>query len=65
MDYSALHWPLSHTPFLVSQVEVDLIKGEQLSTEYQHVCPNKKVPAIAFVDVPVSMSLYSCSTCTG
>ena len=30
------------------------MKGDQLTAEYQHICPNKKVPAIAFVGVPVS-----------
>nr|KAG5693935.1 hypothetical protein BaRGS_008204 [Batillaria attramentaria] len=35
-----------------SKVEVDLLKGDHLTTEFKKISPNKKVPAAAFQNVP-------------
>ncbi|XP_070181741.1 uncharacterized protein [Littorina saxatilis] len=37
---------------LYRKVEVNLLKGEQLTSRFKRICPNKKVPAIAFRNVP-------------
>ena len=35
------------------------MKGDQFTEEYKKICPNKKVPAIAFVGMPVSVQGFS------
>ncbi|KAL8615229.1 hypothetical protein ACOMHN_050270 [Nucella lapillus] len=49
-----------------TKVEVNLLKGEQMTDEYKRICPNKKVPAISFMGVPgiENCSLYESNVIT-